>query len=70
MVSIEIRDKFKQLYKEKFDVTLTDEESVRMATDLVNLVSVLVKPEPKLPLETKAVIEKRDHDVISLQSYQ
>jgi len=36
--------KFKDLYFEEFKVILTDEEATRMATDLINLMRVLVKP--------------------------
>lgn len=48
MISNELLDKFKKLYKEKFDVTLTDEQATKAATDLVNLMRVLLKPDPKL----------------------
>ena len=47
MISNELLDKFKKLYKEKFDVTLTDEQATKAATDLVNLMRVLLKPDPK-----------------------
>lgn len=44
MVSKELLDKFKSLYQRKFDITLTDEEATKMATDLVNLMRILVSP--------------------------
>ena len=47
MISNELLDKFKKLYKEKFDITLTDEQATKMATDLVNLMRVLLRPDPK-----------------------
>jgi hypothetical protein len=46
MISAETIVKFKNLYKEKFNISLNDEEATQMTTDLVNLVSVLLKPEP------------------------
>ena len=46
MISNETIDKFKKLYKEKFNVSLNDEEATQMTTGLVNLVSILLKPEP------------------------
>lgn len=46
MINQEIREKFKKLYYEKFDITLSNEEATKMATDLINLVKVLLKPEP------------------------
>jgi hypothetical protein len=48
MVSAEMLDKFKTLYLEKYKVSLTNEETLEMATALVNLMSILVKPEPEV----------------------
>ncbi len=47
MINKESLDKFKMLYKEKFDVELTDEGATKMATDFLNLMKVLLRPEPK-----------------------
>ncbi|MEX0616733.1 MAG: hypothetical protein WD231_02870 [Candidatus Woykebacteria bacterium] len=47
MVNRELLDKFKSLYKRKFDIDLSDEEATKMATDLMNLVRVLIKPLPR-----------------------
>jgi hypothetical protein len=46
MVSKALLDKFKTLYKEQYDVVLTDTEASSMATDLVNLMKVILRPEP------------------------
>lgn len=46
MVSKEIIGKFKNLYQKKFNISLTDEEATQGATDLVNLMKVLLKPDP------------------------
>ncbi|HSW96233.1 MAG TPA: hypothetical protein VLF89_00240 [Candidatus Saccharimonadales bacterium] len=47
MVTKETLIKFKNLYKAKFNTDLSDEEATQMATDLINLMKVLTKPEPK-----------------------
>ncbi len=44
MLSKELLDRFKSLYQEQFEITLTDEEATKMASDLINLVKVLVSP--------------------------
>lgn len=47
VISKEIQDNFKNLYFEKYNVKLTDEETLQMAIDLVNLMRVLLKPFPE-----------------------
>jgi hypothetical protein len=47
MISKEILKKFKNLYFKKYKVKLTDEETTKMATDLVNLMRILLKPDTK-----------------------
>lgn len=46
MLTRELLDRFKKLYEEEFGVIITDEEATKMATDLVNLMKILVKPLP------------------------
>lgn len=46
MVSKELLDQFKMIYKEEFNVTISDEEATEMSTELVNLMKVLLKPDP------------------------
>jgi hypothetical protein len=70
MVSNEIREKFKKLYKEKFDIVLTDEEATQMAGDLVTLVKVLVRPDVKATQETQPREERRTNEVIRIQPNQ
>ncbi len=70
MVSNEIREKFKKLYQEKFDIALTDEEATQMATDLVNLVKVLVRPEVKATHSSEQAEERRRDETISVRPYQ
>ena len=37
MISKELLDEFKNLYKDHFDITLSDEEATSLATDYLNL---------------------------------
>lgn len=67
MVSTEIREKFKKLYKEKFDIQLTDEEATKMATDLITLVKVLVQPEVKIDLAPNHREERRQYETVRIQ---
>lgn len=52
MLSNEIIQKFKNLYQTKFNVVITDEEATQMASDLVNLMQLLLKPDKKEVEET------------------
>ncbi len=47
MVSKKMLEKFKTLYFEEFNVRLSDEVALKMATDLLNLMKILVWPESK-----------------------
>jgi len=51
MISNESLKKFKRLYKAKFNIDLTQEEATEMATDLVNLIKILLEPTPKPTVE-------------------
>ena len=70
MVRAEIRDQFKKLYEEKFHIAITDEEATKMATDLINLVQVLVKPDSLPELTSSEEPERRNNALISLQPAQ
>ena len=52
MISKNLLDKFKTLYQEEFEITLTDEEATKMSSDLVNLVKVLVTSSSQKKNET------------------
>lgn len=68
MISKEILGKFKKLYKEKYDVDLTDEQTTQLASDLVNLMRVLLKPEPKtVPNETQLEERRIDETIRTFQ---
>lgn len=47
MISNELLEKLKTIYQAKFNVSITDEEVTQMATDIVNLMKVLLEPEPE-----------------------
>ena len=47
MISKEYLDKFKRLYKDKYDITLSDEEATELATHFLNMMEVLIRPKHK-----------------------
>lgn len=47
MISKEYLDKFKKLYKDKYDITLTDEEATELANHFINMMEVLIRPKQK-----------------------
>lgn len=49
MISNEHLEKFKMLYKDKYNLTLSDEEATELATHFLNLMEILIKPKPKPP---------------------
>lgn len=59
MVSTEMLEKFKQLYFKKYKVSLTNEEATEMTTALVNLMNILLKPDPKETADTLKHEERR-----------
>jgi len=69
MIDNELREKFKKLYFEKFNIALSDEEATVMATDLVNLVKVLLKPVPKPNSIIISQEERRQHETLGVQHY-
>jgi len=61
MISKEYLDKFKKLYKDKYDITLTDEEATELANHFLNMMEVLIKPKQKRSrnIQNNNVSEKR-----------
>jgi hypothetical protein len=47
MIKKEYLDKFKKLYKDKYDITLSDEETTELATHFLNLMEILIRPKAK-----------------------
>lgn len=47
MISKAYLDKFKKLYKDKYEITLSDEETTELATHFLNLMEILIRPKPK-----------------------
>ena len=40
-------EKFKQLYLDKYNISLTNDEATKMATELITLMDLLLKPITK-----------------------
>ena len=53
MISKEYLDKFKRLYKDKYDITLSDEEATELATHFLNMMEVLIRPKQKRTQDIK-----------------
>lgn len=51
MVSKELLEKFKTIYLEEFNIVLSDENAIKMATDLLNVMRVITRPIPKSEFE-------------------
>lgn len=66
MLSKEILDKFNKLYKDKYDIDLTNEQTVKLANDLVNLMRILMKPEVKKEEQKDVIGKERINETISI----
>lgn len=62
MVSKELLDEFKMIYKEEFNVVISDEEATEMSTELVNLMKVLLKPDPEPEPENTSQFKEGEED--------
>lgn len=69
MISKEILEKFKTLYKKKYDIDLTDEQTTQLANDLVNLMRVLLKPKSKAVESEAQQEERRQNETIGTTQY-
>ncbi len=56
MLNEEFLAKFKSLYLEKYNINLSDEEATKLATDFLNLMTVLIKPKPKIDIQKQITI--------------
>ena len=45
MISKEYLDKFKKLYKDKYNIILSDEETTELATHFLRLMEILIRPK-------------------------
>jgi hypothetical protein len=66
MISKEYLDKFKKLYKDKYEITLSDEQATELATHFLNLMEILIRPKPKMnTVEPKVItsseLERRQY---------
>lgn len=66
MLSKEILDKFNKLYKDKYDIDLTNEQTTKLANDLVNLMRILMKPEVKKEEQKEVIGKERINETISI----
>jgi hypothetical protein len=69
MISKEILEKFKTLYKKKYDIDLTYEQTTQLANDLVNLMRILLKPESKAVENEVQQEEGRQNETIGTTQY-
>jgi transcriptional antiterminator len=60
MISKEYLDKFKKLYKDKYEITLSDEEATELATHFLNFMEILIRPKPK----TNALVPKHTNSSV------
>jgi len=65
MISKEHLEKFKRLYKDKYNITLTDEETTELATHFLNLMEILIRPKAnnkaENQVESKVPLPERRH---------
>jgi len=47
MIRKEYLDKFKKLYLDKYNITLSDEKATELATHFLNLMEILIRPKMK-----------------------
>ena len=66
MIRKEYLDKFKKLYIDKYNITLSDEEATELATHFLNLMEILIRPKRKplaknITTEMTSKEERRDY---------
>ncbi len=66
MVTKEIHEKFKRLYREKYDIVLTDEEVTEKLTSFLNVMKVLIYPEPKVKESQEASEKEVQNETIGI----
>ena len=69
MVSEVMLEKFKSLYLKKYNVSLTNEKATEMANGLVNLMSILLKPEPPITTDKQHSKERGQDETITTRDY-
>lgn len=47
MVNCEFLAKFKKLYKDKYNIDLSDEQTTELGTHFLNMMQILIKPRNK-----------------------
>ncbi len=66
MISKEYLDKFKRLYKDKYDITLSDEEATELATHFLNMMEVLIRPKQKRSQDLKESTTTEERSIYAL----
>ena len=62
MISKAYLDKFKKLYKDKYEITLSDEETTELATHFLNLMEILIRPKLKTSLVEPKLIKASESE--------
>lgn len=62
MIRKELLDKFKKLYRDKYNIVLSDEEATELATHFVNLMDILIHPK-KDYRESKTHTKKEVYEI-------
>ncbi|HHT9136973.1 MAG TPA: hypothetical protein ACFYEK_06985 [Candidatus Wunengus sp. YC60] len=65
MIRKEYLDKFKKLYKDKYNITLSDEETTELATHFLNLMEILIRPKRKPVTTEQEHTEERNQYAIN-----
>lgn len=62
MIKKEYLEKFKKLYKDKYDITLSNEETTELATHFLNLMEILIRPKAKSKVITSVKFQTRNDE--------
>jgi hypothetical protein len=64
MIRPELREKFKKLYKEKFNIDLSEEDATELFGDFINLMKIVLKPDPKPVNPENNHQERRNYETL------
>lgn len=63
MIGKESIDKFKKLYRDKYNIELSDEEATDLATHFLNLMDILIHPKKPEQNEEQEKTERSEYEV-------
>lgn len=63
MIRKELLDKFKKLYRDKYNIVLSDEEATELATHFVNLMDILIHPKEDNPKTDTSATNKEVYEI-------